>query len=89
MSLTAESKNQLVTTHQRHGKDTGSSEVQVALLTSRITQLSEHLKTHKKDHSSRRGLLKMVGTRNSLLKFLTRTDHERYQKIIESLGLRK
>jgi small subunit ribosomal protein S15 len=89
MSLTAEKKTQLVSAHRLHDRDTGSPEVQVALLTGRITQLTEHLKTHKKDHSSRRGLLKMVGARNSLLKFLTRTDHERYQKIIETLGLRK
>ena len=89
MALTAESKNQLVTTHRRHDKDTGSPEVQVALLTGRINELAEHLKSHKKDYASRRGLLKMVGARNSLLKFLTRTDHERYQKIIDSLGLRK
>ena len=89
MALTAVSKNQLVTTHQRHAKDTGSTEVQVALLTGRINLLAEHLKGHKKDYASRRGLLKMVGARNSLLKFLTRTDHERYQKIIDSLGLRK
>jgi len=89
MALTAELKTQLVSTHRLHDRDTGSPEVQVALLTGRITQLTEHLKTHKKDHSSRRGLLKMVGARNSLLKFLTRADHERYQKIIDSLGLRK
>lgn len=89
MALTLVDKTTLVTSHRRHEKDTGSPEVQVALLTGRINQLTEHLKTHKKDHSSRRGLLKMVGARNGLLKFLTRTDHERYQKIIESLGLRK
>jgi small subunit ribosomal protein S15 len=89
MALAAELKTQLVSTHRLHDRDTGSPEVQVALLTGRITQLTEHLKTHKKDHSSRRGLLKMVGARNSLLKFLTHTDHERYQKIIDSLGLRK
>lgn len=89
MALTAESKTKLVGTYQRHDKDTGSPEVQIALLTERIGQLSEHLKTHKKDHSSRRGLLKMVGARSSLLKFLTNTDREKYQKIIDSLGLRK
>ena len=89
MAMTAELKTKTVTTHRRHDKDTGSPEVQVALLTGRITQLTEHLQTHKKVHASRRGLLKMVGARNSLLKFLTRTDHERYQKIIDSLGLRK
>ena len=89
MALTAESKTKLVGTYRRHDKDTGSPEVQIALLTERIGQLSEHLKTHKKDHSSRRGLLKMVGARSSLLKFLTNTDREKYQKIIDSLGLRK
>jgi len=89
MALTADIKTKLVSTHRRHERDTGSPEVQVALLTGRITQLAEHLKSHVKDHASRRGLLKMVGARNSLLKFLTRTDHDRYQKIIDSLGLRK
>lgn len=89
MALLEERKQQVVTTHRRHEKDTGSAEVQIALLTERITQLTEHLKTHKKDHSSRRGLLKMVGARSSLLKYLTRMDRERYQSIIDSLGLRK
>jgi small subunit ribosomal protein S15 len=89
MALTAERKQSVVSTHRRHDKDTGSPEVQVALLTDRIQQLSQHLQTHLKDHASRRGLLKMVGARSSLLKFLTRTDAERYQKIIDSLGLRK
>jgi len=89
MSLTAESKTRLVHDHRRHEKDTGSPEVQIALLTSRIEQLTEHLKTHRKDHDSRRGLLKMVGARSSLQKFLARTDRERYQKIIDTLGLRK
>ena len=89
MALDATVKTGLVSSHRRHDRDTGSPEVQVALLTGRITQLTDHLKSHKKDHSSRRGLLKMVGARNSLLKYLTRTDHERYLKIIDSLGLRK
>ncbi len=89
MPLTDEIKQNVVTQYRRHDKDTGSPEVQVALLTNRIQQLTEHLKTHKKDHSSRRGLLKMVGARSSLLKFLTRTDRDRYQKTIDSLGLRK
>ena len=89
MALTAESKTELVGKYRRHDKDTGSPEVQIALLTERIGQLSDHLKTHKKDHSSRRGLLKMVGARSSLLKFLTNTDREMYQKTIDSLGLRK
>ncbi|RIK66582.1 MAG: 30S ribosomal protein S15 [Planctomycetota bacterium] len=89
MALTEERKQHVVSTYRRHGKDTGSAEVQIAILTERITQLTEHLKSHKKDHSSRRGLLKMVGARSSLLKYLTRTDRERYQSIIDSLGLRK
>lgn len=89
MPLTAENKNQIVGDYKIHEKDTGSPEVQIALLTRRITELTEHLKTHKKDHSSRRGLLKMVGKRNSLLKYLTREDRTRYQQIIGRLGLRK
>lgn len=89
MALTIENKNQIVSDYKTHEKDTGSPEVQIALLTRRITELTEHLKTHKKDHSSRRGLLKMVGKRNSLLKYLTREDRTRYQQIIGRLGLRK
>ena len=89
MSITAEEKTQIVSDYKTHDKDTGSPEVQIALLTQRITELTEHLKTHKKDHSSRRGLLKMVGKRNSLLKYLTREDRTRYQQIIGKLGLRK
>ena len=89
MSITAAERTQVVSEHKIHAKDTGSPEVQIALLTKRITELTEHLKTHKKDHSSRRGLLKMVGKRNSLLKYLTRQDRTRYQQIIGKLGLRK
>jgi len=89
MSMAAEAKTQIVSEFKIHEKDTGSPEVQIALLTRRITELTEHLKTHKKDHSSRRGLLKMVGKRNSLLKYLTREDRNRYQQIIGRLGLRK
>lgn len=89
MAITAELKQKLVGDYRQHDKDTGSPEVQVALLTERITQLTEHLKTHKKDHASRRGLLQMVGKRSSLLKYLTVVDRERYQKIIARLGLRK
>ncbi len=89
MSITADQKNQIVSEHRTHDKDTGSPEVQIALLTTRITELNEHLKIHKKDHSSRRGLLKMVSRRNSLLKYLTREDRTRYQQIIGKLGLRK
>jgi small subunit ribosomal protein S15 len=89
MSIAAEAKTQIVSDFKIHEKDTGSPEVQIALLTRRITELTEHLKTHKKDHSSRRGLLKMVGKRNSLLTYLTREDRTRYQQIIGRLGLRK
>lgn len=85
----SDSKIATVTDFRTHEKDTGSPEVQIALLTARVTELTEHLKTHKKDHSSRRGLLKMVGKRNSLLKYLTREDRTRYQTIISRLGLRK
>ena len=89
MSMTTEAKGQIVSDYKIHEKDTGSPEVQIAILTKQITELTEHLKTHKKDHSSRRGLLKMVGKRNSLLKYLTREDRTRYQQIIARLGLRK
>ena len=74
---------------QLHGKDTGSADVQVALLTRRIGQLTEHLKSHAKDHSSRRGLLKMVAQRRSLLDYLSRSQAERYKKLIDKLNLRK
>jgi small subunit ribosomal protein S15 len=87
--ITREKKTEVVTNYRRHDGDTGSPEVQIALLTSRILELSEHLKSHKKDHASRRGLLKLVGRRASLLKYLTNKDRERYQQIIQRLGLRK
>ena len=87
--ITEEKKRQIITDTRTHEKDTGSAEVQSALLTERINDLTGHLKTHKKDFSSRRGLLKMVGKRSSLLKYLTRTDPQRYQAIITRLGLRK
>ncbi|GMV96887.1 MAG: 30S ribosomal protein S15 [Phycisphaerae bacterium] len=74
---------------RQHEKDTGSPEVQIALLTERINELTEHLKLHKKDQASRRGLLKMVGRRSRLLKYLTSVDRDRYQKVISRLGLRK
>ena len=89
MPVTAESRKKIVSDYKTHEKDTGSPEVQIALLTTRITELTEHLRTHKKDHSSRRGLLKMVSKRNSLLKYLTTADRARYQSIIGRLGLRK
>lgn len=89
MSITAEEKTQLVSEYRIHEKDTGSPEVQIAILTKRINELRAHFDTHKKDHSSRRGLLKMVSRRNSLLKYLTRLDRTRYLAIIQKLGLRK
>jgi small subunit ribosomal protein S15 len=89
MAIAGEAKTKIVVDYRTHEKDTGSPEVQIALLTKRINELNEHLKTHKKDHSSRRGLLKMVGKRNALLKYLTREDRARYQRIIGRLGLRK
>ena len=89
MPLPAEVKNQIVTDFKTHDKDTGSPEVQIALLTKRINDLREHFDKHKKDHSSRRGLLKLVSRRNQLLKYLTRQDRARYQQIIGRLGLRK
>jgi small subunit ribosomal protein S15 len=89
MSMVVQVKTRIVSDYRIHEKDTGSPEVQIALLSRRIADLTEHLKTHKKDHSSRRGLLKMVGKRNSLLKYLTHEDRARYQQIINRLGLRK
>lgn len=87
--ISAEKKSSVIKDFRIHEKDTGSPEVQIAVLTNRITELTEHLKTHQKDHASRRGLLRMVGHRASLLKYLTKTDRERYNKIISRLGLRK
>lgn len=89
MNISTETKKQIVDYHRRHDGDTGSAEVQIALLTARINHLSGHLQTHKKDFSSRRGLLMMVGKRNSLLKYLSRTAPARYRGIIGKLGLRK
>ena len=87
--LTAEQKQQLIETYRTHEGDTGSPEVQVALLTARISYLTDHLKEHKKDHHSRRGLLKMVGQRRRLLNYLRNIDIERYRTIIAKLNLRK
>lgn len=87
--LTAERKTETITTHQTHEGDTGSPEVQVALLTERINHLTQHLRTHRKDHHSRRGLLKMVGQRRRQLAYLNKTDVERYRAIVAKLGLRK
>lgn len=89
MSITAEVKTGVIKQYRVHPKDTGSPEVQIALLTSRITELTEHLKDNVKDHAARRGLLKMVGRRASLLKYLTQTDRNRYRNVITNLGLRK
>ena len=87
--LTKEQKGQIVEDFEKHQGDTGSPEVQVAILTKRINDLTGHLRTHSKDHSSRRGLLKMVGTRSALLKYVREKDVKRYQTIISRLGLRK
>ena len=89
MVVMTDKKRQIIDEYRQHEKDTGSPEVQIALLTSRIVELTEHLKTHKKDHASRRGLLQLVGQRSSLLKYLNGIDHARYQKVIARLGLRK
>lgn len=87
--LTKDKKDKIIEEYKIKDSDTGSPEVQVALLTTRINELTEHLKSHPKDHSSRRGLLKMVGTRSSLLKYVRKNDVERYRTIISRLGLRK
>ena len=89
MSITAQQKTKIVFDYKIHEKDTGSPEVQIALLTARINELREHFDLHKKDHASRRGLLKLVSRRNQLLKYLTRADRARYQQVITRLGLRK
>ena len=89
MTITTETKQKIVEDNQLHDGDTGSAEVQVALLTARINHLAEHLRSHKKDHASRRGLLKMVGKRSSLLKYLSQTASDRYRNLLAKLGLRK
>ena len=89
MSITAEKKQELIKTHARGAEDTGSPEVQVAILTSRINTLTEHFKTHAKDNHSRRGLLMLVNKRRSLLDYLKREDAARYSDLITKLGLRK
>lgn len=88
MALEAHEKQTIVGKHARHDKDTGSSEVQIALLTGRITELTEHFKVNKHDHHSLRGLLRIVGQRRRLLAYLKRTDIERYRKTVTELGLR-
>lgn len=87
--LTSEAKQAVILANARHEGDTGSSEVQIAVLTERIKYLTEHLKEHKKDHHSRRGLLKLVGERRGLLNYLASKDIERYRAIIAKLGIRK
>ena len=87
--LDEERKKEIITDFQTHEGDTGSPEVQVALLSGRITYLTDHFKTHKKDHHSRRGLLKLVGQRRSMLDYLKKKDIERYRELIRRLGLRK
>mgnify|MGYP000591133619 CR=1 FL=1 len=89
MGLAPERTQELVGEFQRHGSDTGSPEVQIALLTNRISYLTEHFKTHQKDHHSRRGLLKLVSQRRRLLDYLKREEVDRYKNVIERLGIRK
>ena len=89
MVMTPEKKQEVIDDFKTHDSDTGSPEVQIALLSERIVYLTEHFKTHKKDHSSRRGLLKLVGQRRRLLDYLKKKDIERYRPLIERLGIRK
>ena len=89
MVLTPEMKKEIIDRFKLHEKDTGSSDVQIALLTNRIQYLTEHFQTHKKDHHSRRGLLKLVGKRRRLLDYLKRVDIEKYRSVIKVLGIRK
>jgi small subunit ribosomal protein S15 len=87
--LTKDQKSKVISDFKTHTGDTGSPEVQIALLTKRIDELTEHLKVHRKDHASRRGLLKMVGARAALLKYINKKDANRYREIVSRLGLRK
>ncbi|CQR47651.1 30S ribosomal protein S15 [Paraliobacillus sp. PM-2] len=89
MAITQERKNELINEFKTHDNDTGSAEVQIAVLTEEITNLNEHLRFHKKDHHSRRGLLKMVGKRRNLLNYLRNKDVTRYRELIKKLGLRR
>jgi small subunit ribosomal protein S15 len=89
MSLQPEQKKEIIEKHKTHDKDTGSPEVQIALLTQRINYLTEHFKTHKKDHHSRQGLLRIVNQRRRLLNYLRRNDPPRYRKLIDELAIRK
>jgi small subunit ribosomal protein S15 len=89
LALIKERKSEIIQEHKTHETDTGSPEVQIALLTTRINQLTDHLKEHKKDHHSRRGLLMMVGQRRRLLNYLVKTDINRYRAVVAKLGLRR
>ena len=89
MAQTAVKKNEIIEKYKTHSSDTGSSEVQIALLTDRIQYLTEHFKTHTKDHHSRQGLLKLVGQRRSLLDYLKKKDISKYRSLIQELGIRK
>jgi len=89
MSLTREKKEEIIKRFELHERDTGSPEVQIALLSERLNSLSAHFQTHKKDHNSRRGLLRLVGQRRRLLEYLKRKDRTRYERLIKELGLRK
>lgn len=89
MAITQERKNEIISEYKTHENDTGSPEVQIAVLTEQINKLNDHLRTHKKDHHSRRGLLKMVGKRRNLLTYLRNTDVTRYRELINKLGLRR
>jgi len=89
LTTSKQQKNDLISEYRVHDTDTGSPEVQIALLSNRITYLTEHFKAHAKDHHSRRGLLKLVGRRRRLLDYLKKTDNERYRTVIDKLGIRK
>ncbi|AQQ53712.1 30S ribosomal protein S15 [Planococcus lenghuensis] len=89
MAITQERKTELISEYRVHETDTGSPEIQIAILTEEINNLNEHLRTHKKDHHSRRGLFKMVGRRRNLLKYLRENDVQRYRQLINRLGLRR
>ncbi|WP_144509213.1 30S ribosomal protein S15 [Bacillus sp. FJAT-22090] len=89
MAITQERKNELIAEYRTHESDTGSADIQIAILTEEINSLNEHLRTHKKDHHSRRGLFKMVGRRRNLLKYLRENEVQRYRDLIAKLGLRR
>ncbi|WP_391121380.1 30S ribosomal protein S15 [Psychrobacillus sp. L3] len=89
MAITKERKNELIAEFRTHESDTGSADIQIAVLTAEINSLNEHLRTHKKDHHSRRGLFKMVGRRRNLLKYLRENEVQRYRELIAKLGLRR